>query len=97
MGMESYGFIPIWVCVVRSSSEWVWGFQEVTFLRFLGSSAPGFYPVCDTYETWVMAACSVNFGARVDKFIRDCLREFYDFHQFSVAPSAGGFAEGFDD
>jgi hypothetical protein len=45
---------------------------------------------------WFVLACSVNFGARVDKFVWDCSGKFDNFHPFSVAQSTGGLAKGFD-
>jgi hypothetical protein len=64
----------------------------MTFLCFLGSSALGYTAVHDTYmEPWFVMACSVNFGTRIDQSTRDQSGEFYNFHPFSVAQSAGGF------
>jgi hypothetical protein len=39
-------------------------------------------------KPWFVVACSMNFGARVDKFVGDCSGEFYNFHPFSAAQSA---------
>jgi hypothetical protein len=47
-------------------------------------------------EPWFVMACSMNFGAIVDEFIRDYSVKFDNFHPLSVAQSAGGFAESFD-
>lgn len=48
-------------------------------------------------EPWFVSACSVNFGTRVDEFVRDHLGESDNFHPFSVAQSTGGFAKCLDD
>jgi hypothetical protein len=48
-------------------------------------------------EYWFVLACSMDFGARVDKLIGDRSEKFNDFHPFSVvAQSAGELAKGFD-
>jgi hypothetical protein len=47
-------------------------------------------------EPWFVTACAMNFGARIDQFIRDSSVEFGNLHPLSVAQSAGGFNKSFD-
>jgi hypothetical protein len=69
-----------------------------TFFSFCAHQHWWFLSVQDVpaMEPWPVAACSMAFGTRIDKFIRDCLEDFDKLHPFSDVQSVGGFSKGLD-
>jgi hypothetical protein len=94
MGMRSYGFIPIWVNKVSSSSDWVWCLQD-DFFTLLAIISTGEFLFVEPMESWFVAARAVYFRTRIDKYIGGCSGDLYDLHSFSVAKRTGVFSKSF--
>ena len=94
MGMRSYGFIPIWVNEVDSSSNWVWCLQGNFFMLLAIISTVSFLFVKPMESGFVMAR-AMYLQAGVDNHIGGFSGGLYNLHSFSLAQSTGVFSKIF--